>query len=114
MVFIYVLELENKKYYVGKTTNPDFRLEQHKNNSGSQWTKKYKPIRLYQLIPDCDDYDENKYTQMYMDKYGVNNVRGGSYVQIKLDKVTIENLEKIVSKIDGSQSVNGSYQRLLL
>ena len=28
MVFIYILELENKKYYVGKTTNPDFRLEQ--------------------------------------------------------------------------------------
>ena len=22
MVFIYILELENKKYYIGKTTNP--------------------------------------------------------------------------------------------
>ena len=31
MIYIYVLELENKKYYVGKTTNPDFRLEQHFN-----------------------------------------------------------------------------------
>ena len=30
-----------------------------------------------------------------MDKYGINNVRGGSYVQIKLDKVTIESLEKM-------------------
>ena len=32
---------------------------------------------------------------MYMDIYGVNNVRGGSYVQIKLDNATIENLEKM-------------------
>ena len=38
MVFIYILELENNKYYVGKTTNPNFRLEQHFNNSGSHWT----------------------------------------------------------------------------
>lgn len=95
MVFIYILELENKKYYIGKTTNPDFRLEQHFNNSGSQWTRKYKPIKILELKPNCDDYDEDKYTRMYMDKYGINNVRGGSYVQIKLDKVTIENLEKM-------------------
>ena len=39
MVFIYILELENKKYYVGKSANPNFRLEQHFNLSGSQWTK---------------------------------------------------------------------------
>jgi len=95
MVFIYILELKNNKYYVGKTTNPDFRLEQHFNNSGSQWTKKYKPIKILDLKSNCDDYDEDKYTKMYMDKFGINNVRGGSYVQIKLDKVTIENLEKM-------------------
>ena len=45
MVFIYVLELENKKYYIGKTTNPIYRLGKHFNNSGSEWTKKYKPIK---------------------------------------------------------------------
>jgi hypothetical protein len=62
MIFIYVLELENKKYYIGKTTNPDFRLEQHFNFSGSQWTKKYKPIKILELKSNCDDYDEEKYT----------------------------------------------------
>jgi len=45
MVFIYILELENKKYYVGKTTNPDFRLEKHFNNSGSQWTKNTNQLK---------------------------------------------------------------------
>ena len=95
MVLIYILELENKKYYVGKTANPNYRLEQHFNSYGSEWTKKYKPIKILELIPNCDDYDEDKYTRMYMDKYGINNVRGGSYVQLKLDKVTIQNLEKM-------------------
>jgi hypothetical protein len=95
MVYIYILELENYKYYVGKTTNPDFRIDSHFNSNGSAWTKKYKPIRLNQLIPDCDDYDEDKYTKIYMDKYGINNVRGGTYSQINLDENTIESLLKM-------------------
>ena len=94
-MYIYILELSNNKYYVGKTTNPNFRIESHFNNGGSEWTKKYKPIRLLELISNCDDYDEDKYTRIYMDKYGVNNVRGGSYVQIKLSEETINNLEKM-------------------
>ena len=45
MVFIYVLKLHNNKYYVGKTDNPDNRIENHYKNNGSLWTKKYKPIK---------------------------------------------------------------------
>lgn len=94
MIFIYILELENNKYYIGKTTNPEFRIESHFNSSGSVWTRLYKPIKLLDLIRG-DDYDEDKYTRIYMDRYGINNVRGGSYVQIKLDELTIENLLKM-------------------
>jgi hypothetical protein len=92
MVYIYVLKLENNKYYVGKTSNPSFRMESHFNENGSAWTRKYKPIKLEALIPDCDDYDEDKYTKKYMDKYGINNVRGGSFVTIELDENTIAHL----------------------
>lgn len=95
MVYIYILELENSKYYIGKTSNPDFRLNQHFNSLGSQWTMKYKPIKIIKIIPNCDDYDENKYTNIYMDKYGINNVRGGSFVKIILDESTIEHLERM-------------------
>lgn len=100
MVFIYVLELRNGKYYVGKTNNPDFRLKNHVNSDGSEWTKLYKPIRLIELKPDCDDYDEDKITRQYMDKYGINNVRGGSFVSVKLDKSTINILEKMSNGIN--------------
>lgn len=66
MVFIYILELEQGKYYVGKTHHPQMRLDHHFQSQGSAWTKKYKPIRVLKIIPDCDDYDEDKYTRMYM------------------------------------------------
>ena len=95
MLFIYVLQLEKNKYYVGKTSNPKFRLENHFTNNGSEWTKLYKPIKLLELIPNCDNYDEDKYTIKYMDKYGIDNVRGGTYSSIKLNDITKKQLVKI-------------------
>ena len=95
MVYIYTLQLEQGKYYIGKTSNPDFRIEQHFQSGGSIWTKKYKPLNVLEIIPDCDDYDEDKYTRRYMDKYGIANVRGGSFCEVILDEPTIRMLEKM-------------------
>ena len=93
MVYIYTLQLEQGKYYIGKTNNPKFRLESHFCSNGSEWTKKYKPLKVLELKPNCDDYDEDKITIQYMDKYGINNVRGGSFVLVKLEKSTIDTLK---------------------
>jgi hypothetical protein len=95
MVYIYVLKLQKGKYYIGKTSNPQFRLESHFFSNGSEWTKIYKPLQIIELIPNCDDYDEDKYTKMYMDKYGIDNVRGGSYTSVKLDSTTRNQLVKM-------------------
>ena len=95
MVYIYVLKLEQEKYYIGKTNNPQFRLDNHFTSNGSEWTKIYKPVMLLELKPNCDDYDEDKITRQYMDKYGVENVRGGSFVSIKLNKSTIDHLQQM-------------------
>ncbi len=97
---IYILELTNNKFYVGKTTNPTFRLEQHFNTNlrlGSAWTRKYKPIRILEIITNCDDYDEDKYTLKYIKKYGVDNVRGGSFCQIELDEDTINTINRMIN-----------------
>lgn len=94
MLYIYILKLQQGKYYVGKTSNPYFRIESHFNSEGSEWTKINKPVELLELI-EGDDYDEDKYTKIYMDKYGIDNVRGGSYSSVKLDKETKNQLIKI-------------------
>ena len=95
MVYIYVLKLVGGKYYVGKTTNPRFRLESHFNSHGSEWTRKYKPLKMVELKPNCDDYDEDKITRQYMDKYGIDNVRGGSFVSITLDDSVLSTLQQM-------------------
>jgi len=86
MVTIYVLKLKQNKYYVGKTTQPTFRLNDHFVGGGAAWTKIYKPISIYELIPDRPDSDEQIVTQEYMKKYGIDNVRGGPWCKISLTK----------------------------
>lgn len=89
MVFIYILLLESNKYYIGKTSNPNFRIENHFNSNGSEWTKKYNPIKVVEIIDNCSDFDEDKYTLIYMEKYGIDNVRGGTFTHIELSKEKI-------------------------
>ncbi len=93
-ITVYVLECEQGKYYVGRTTNPEGRIEEHVEGAGSQWTKLFPPIKTIALYPNSDTFDEDKHTKICMAKYGIENVRGGSYVNIDLDDGTIENLKK--------------------
>jgi hypothetical protein len=109
MLYIYVLQLQNDKYYVGKTINPHFRIETHFTNNGSEWTKLYKPIKLVELVPNCDHYDEDKYTYKYMDMFGIDNVRGGSYSTPVLDNCTINHLVKISNSVNNRCYTCGQY-----
>ena len=86
MVYIYVLKLYSNKYYIGKTEDPNFRLTDHFKSGGSVWTKKYKPISIHELRPDCDSNDETTITHEYMKKYGIDNVRGGPWCKIDISE----------------------------
>ncbi len=84
MTNIYILRLEYGKYYIGKSENVINRYNQHINGRGSSWTKKYKPISIEKTITNSSSFDEDKITKEYMSKYGIDNVRGGSYVEMEL------------------------------
>lgn len=95
MPTIYVLLCEKKRYYIGKTIRPlQSRIEEHFNSNGSEWTRKYKPLKVIEIIQNADDFDEDKYTKIYMQKYGIDRVRGGSYTQLELPEYSIISLEK--------------------
>ena len=81
---VYVLQLANNKYYVGKTTDVMKRFNEHKSGSGSAWTKLYAPKKILECRPLNNDHDENNLTKDYMKNYGVENVRGGAYTQTSL------------------------------
>ena len=91
---IYVLELEHKKIYVGRTTNLENRIEQHKKGKGAQWTKIHKFVSIIESRPETCPNDENITTLKYMDKYGHENVRGGTYCGVRLPPDVIKFIEK--------------------
>jgi len=91
---IYILRLEGGRYYIGKTTNVIQRYQEHLNGEGSTWTRKYRPISLVKTIETASPFDEDKVTKEYMSKYGIDKVRGGSYVSENLDEVQHEAIER--------------------
>jgi len=91
---IYILKLQNGKYYVGKSDNPMLRYQEHLNGKGSAWTRKYKPISVEKIIENASHFDEDKYTKEYMAKCGIDNVRGGIYVESELDEFQKETLNR--------------------
>ena len=76
---LYVLELEEGKYYVGTTSNLNYRLAQHWNKQGAKWTQKYRPVKVFDVVYPLTPNLENETTLQYMRAYGWENVRGGSW-----------------------------------
>jgi predicted GIY-YIG superfamily endonuclease len=77
---IYVLECENSKYYVGITTNFNYRWAQHLAGSGAKWTRLHKPIRVIEIITDNVSLKlETETAEKYIRQYGRLNVAGGGY-----------------------------------
>lgn len=100
MDHIYVLELEEGKYYVGKTKNVDMRLDQHFDNNGSEWTKKYKPVKVIDIKKSYTIFDEDNTTIAYMKEKGIYNVRGGVYCSIVLTQDEVNAINKIIMSIE--------------
>ena len=78
-MYVYIIQLEDNRFYVGMTGNPQFSMSRHFNAAGTPWTTKYNPIKIIEFIPDCDKYDEDKHVRRYMENYGIDRVRGGSF-----------------------------------
>ena len=96
MTSVYILRLLSGKFYIGKSKKPFERIKQHFNYKGSKWTQKYQPIEVMYIINNCDGFDEDKYTKIFMNKYGIDNVRGGSFCTMELKKEEKKFLERSI------------------
>ena len=79
---------------MGKSDNPAQRFIQHINGEGSAWTKKHRPLKLLNIYENASPFDEDKHVKELMSKYGIDKVRGGTYVQDKLTSAQEEMLNK--------------------
>ena len=54
---IYILELEDNKYYTGRDINT--RFTEHANEYDSKWTKRHKPIKIINSSVCVSKFDED-------------------------------------------------------
>ena len=101
ITFCYILELENQKYYVGITSNLHNRFCQHFSGNGAIWTKLHKPIKAIQVKIVTHKWEENFTTLSMIKKYGVDNVRGGSWCCEKTPNISF--------LIDSEKSIEENY-----
>lgn len=93
---LYILELKDAHYYIGKTKNLKQRLDTHfgrsHNNTykSSAWIQKWPAIKLLDdPITTYTGSTEDSVTLEYMSRYGIHKVRGGTFTQVKLASDTI-------------------------
>lgn len=97
---IYILLLENDKFYVGYTEREDGeRFKEHFTGNGSEWTKKYRPVQVLEWRKGSLE-DENIVTIEYMKKYGWWNVRGGDWCSVDMSKPPKQLIPKLPSIIE--------------
>ena len=75
---VYVLELEDDCWYIGRTFHLNMRWAQHKNGTGAKWTRLHPPIRIARVSMT---ETEQKVALDYIALYGKENVRGGSWTR---------------------------------
>lgn len=77
---IYVLMLEDNKWYVGFSRSVFHRIKRHFVGGGSKYTKKHPPIAITKIVAGHKRL-ERKITLETMQKRGILNVRGAKWSQ---------------------------------
>jgi len=104
---IYILRLCNNKYYVGKTTsNVNKVYSDHLSNCESKWTYKYKPLSILDSFQSNAMYIEDTVTLQYMNIYGIENVRGGSYCNFNLEDWQLDEINNKKQMLDNKINLN--------
>ena len=100
-MWIYVLKLTDGKYYVGKSSNLELRIKSHFNGSSNcAWTNLHRPVEVVEIIASTNPHDENNVTINYINRMGMDNVRGGQYATVKLSQGDKDAILKTITSLN--------------
>lgn len=106
-MYIYVLLLEHNNYFIGTTNKSHFNLFEHyKEYKRPIWTELHHPVDLVDFVIANDNHTIDKYVITYMQKYGIDKVRGGSYSSVILDSNVKAYLHSIIDAKNVIQGAN--------
>lgn len=101
---IYAIECKNYKWYIGRTFKPlETRFAEHLEgkDKSAWWLKTHQPLKILFVKESLNKYDEDAVVFEYIEKYGIDNVRGGTYSQVDL---TASQIKEIKTKIQSANN----------
>jgi len=101
---IYILKLEEGKCFIHYSNFLSFSVGNIQDISNCKtlfseleiyydYLKKYKPIEIIEVLPSISYLDLDNYVKFYMSLFGIDNIRGGSYIEEHLSP----DLEKLLN-----------------
>ena len=108
MKYIYLITLKSNKYFVELSDKIITDLKKDFFRFNYAWTRKYEPIEIIEIIKieDIDIHKLDEFVEKYMEKYGIDNVRGGKYNTINLERESILELKLIKNNYIGDKNRN--------
>jgi len=100
MYIIYVLKCmsdkKQNKFYVGRCESHRFetRMKEHEMGRGSSFTQLFSPVCVTESYQTQDVFEEDRKVIALMQKYGTENVRGGTYSSIQLPQHLIQSVQQ--------------------
>jgi len=107
---IYILKCIQDKYYIINIKNINEIEDIFINKSNNKFIKKYTPIKIIDIIEDKQELIDD-YVKRYMAKYGYDNVRGGIYNQLFLDKLQIKNINNEINFNNVEKQTKETYSK---
>ena len=93
---VYVIECTDSKFFVIRSTlKPNTILKEKL----CAFTDKYPSLSIHEVFQSSDPLDEDIITKKQMMKFGIDNVRGGSYSSIDLEDWQVKSLNNEFERI---------------
>jgi predicted GIY-YIG superfamily endonuclease len=101
-MYVYVLELENEKFYAGLSLkgDPFKRIRNHYKANGARYTQNNRVLKLMLLQEISDTLEELIYTLRLMKTYGISQVRGDKYIQRHINDFERNEISNLLINLD--------------
>jgi predicted GIY-YIG superfamily endonuclease len=81
---MFIMRLENGKYFVDCSKDPEKAMQEHIEGLGPLWTRIHRPLEIIKRIPFQRAEELDVYVKSAMRTYGLECVRGGTYSNARL------------------------------
>jgi len=93
MLYIFVLELENDKWFLHVSHKDNYNHIELECQTLYSFVRKNPPLKKHEVLQTFNKFEINTLTKKYMEYYGIDNVRGGIYSDEIFPDYLIKSLE---------------------